>query len=88
MVSAAGGAGLVSVVDVVFSLNLPLVQVRDWENHFKISPHQIAIMQMELLEFPQLAVLCSFWVHGFAQKLLEVHDARLPIVKRQVYFVA
>ena len=64
------------------------MQVFHRENHVKISPHQIAMVQVEFFEIPKLPVFCDVGIQGFAQKRLEVHDTNHPIVERQTNLAA
>src|SRR6266581_6004465 len=63
------------------------VKISDWENHFIITPHQITVVKVELLESPQLPVLRNVWVARLAQKSLEIHDSNYPIIEGQTNLV-
>ena len=65
-----------------------MIQIHDWENHFVITPHHIALVQMETLEFPQLPILCEHRVLRPAQERLEIHDSLFPVVEDKPQLVA
>ena len=59
------------------------MQIGNGENHVVIAPPQIAVVQPEALELPQLPILSEIGIARFAQERLKIHDAHRAVVERQ-----